>query len=135
MPARNWIRVTDHKGARSKVAEEPSWLNPITFTTITASPPQTIAASNPHNKDFHQAHVPKPTELRGSFSPRLTTRSSAMTLANMTNSRVVSRAVPGAGLTMRNTCLISGRAKRAMHKTIHVLAVGRVVLETGAARG
>ncbi len=56
-----------------------------------------------------------------------------MTLANMTNSRVVSRAVPGAGLIMRNTCLISGRAKRAMHKPIHVLAVGRVVLETGEA--
>jgi hypothetical protein len=121
--------VTSHKGERSNVAEDPSWLGLKTFTMIAAAPPQTTAAGSPHKMDFHQAAAPKPTDVKGSLSPRLTNPSSPVALANMSNSRRVSNPVPGAGLITRKACRINGSAKSATQRPIQEFLTGRKVAE------
>ena len=100
--------------------------------STSAAPAQTIAVTNPHRTDFHQADVPKPMDVSGSFSHQVMIESSTAALAKMSISRAVTRDVPGVRLIARNTCRISSMPNREMKSPIQVAEAGRLLAAIGS---
>ena len=96
----------------------------MALARATATPPQRIEVSRPHKTDFHHREVPKPIEVKGRPSSRLTTSSNPAALARIIASRTATTRVLGSGAMRRTMSRITTNPNKAPKRPIQVIRAG-----------